>query len=59
MYDEEQQNEYWHATDNVYQYVVPAKAGDSYYIFNFHPSMRNISPSRGIFMSMEKQILEV
>ena len=55
LYDEKQQNEYWHATDSVYQYVVPAQA---IIFLNFHPSMRIISPSKGIFMSTEKQILE-
>lgn len=49
LYDEEQQNEYWHATDNVYQYVVPAKAGDSYYIFKFSPFDANYLPIEGHF----------
>lgn len=49
LYDEEQQNEYWHATDDVYQYVVPAKAGDSYYIFKFSPFDANYLPIEGHF----------
>lgn len=49
LYDEEQQNEYWHATDNVYQYVVPAKAGDSYYIFKFSPFDAKYLPIEGHF----------
>ena len=46
---DKQQNEYWHATENVYEYVVPERAGDSYYILNFSPFDENISPSRGHF----------
>ena len=49
LYDEKQQNEYWHATDSVYQYVVPAKAGDSYYIFKFSPFDANYLPIEGHF----------
>lgn len=41
LYDEKQQNEYWHATNSVYQYVVPANSGDSYYIFKFSPFDEN------------------
>ena len=35
LYDEKQQKEYWHATDDVYDYVVPNCGGDSYYNFKF------------------------
>lgn len=49
LYDEKQQNEYWHATDSVYEYVVPAKAGDSYYIFKFSPFDANYLPIEGHF----------
>ena len=37
LYDEKQQKEYWHATDDVYDYVVPNCGGDSYYNFKFTP----------------------
>lgn len=46
---DEQQNEYWHTTDNVYNYVVPAKAGDSYYIFKFLPFDANYLSIEGHF----------
>jgi len=49
LYDEKQQNEYWHATDSVYQYVVPAQAGDSYYIFEFSPFDENYLSIEGHF----------
>lgn len=49
LYDEKQQNEYWHATDNVYQYVVPEKAGDSYYVFKFAPFDENYLSIEGHF----------
>lgn len=53
LYDEKQQNEYWHATDSVYQYVVPAKAGDSYYIFKFSPFDENYLSIEGHFYVYE------
>lgn len=49
LYDEKQQNEYWHATDSVYQYVVPANSGDNYYIFKFSPFDENYLSIEGHF----------
>lgn len=49
LYDEEKQNEYWHATDNVYQYMVPQYAGDHYYIFKFTPFDENYLSIEGHF----------
>ena len=49
LYDEKQQNEYWHATDSVYQYVVPAYSGDNYYIFKFSPFDENYLSIEGHF----------
>lgn len=49
LYDEKQQNEYWHATDSVYQYVVPAISGDNYYIFKFSPFDENYLSIEGHF----------
>ena len=49
VYDEKQQNEYWHATDDVYSYVVPEHDGDSYYIFKFTPFDENYLPIEGHF----------
>lgn len=49
LYDEKQEKEYWHATDNVYDYVVPNCGGDSYYNFNFTPFDENYLPIEGHF----------
>lgn len=49
LYDEKQQNEYCHATDSVYQYVVPANSGDNYYIFKFSPFDENYLSIEGHF----------
>lgn len=46
---DKQQNEYWHATENVYEYVVPERAGDSYYIFEFSPFDENYLSIEGHF----------
>ena len=49
LYDEKQEREYWHATDNVYNYIVPNCGGDSYYNFNFTPFDGNYLPIEGHF----------
>ena len=49
LYDEKQQKEYWHATDDVYDYVVPNCGGDSYYNFKFIPFDENYLPIEGHF----------
>ena len=49
LYDEKQEKEYWHATDSVYDYVVPNCGGDSYYNFNFTPLDENYLPIEGHF----------
>ena len=49
LYDEKQQKEYWHATDDVYNYVVPNCGGDSYYNFKFTPFDDNYLPIEGHF----------
>ncbi len=49
LHDEKQQKEYWHATDNVYIYVVPQYDGDSYYNFKFTPFDENYLPIEGHF----------
>ena len=49
LHDEKQQKEYWHATDNVYGYVVPQYDGDSYYNFKFTPFDENYLPIEGHF----------
>lgn len=49
LYDEKQQKEYWHATDDVYNYVVPNCGGDSYYNFKFTPFDENYLPIEGHF----------
>lgn len=49
LYDEKQQIEYGHATDSVYQYLVPEYDGDSYYIFQFTPFDENYLPIEGHF----------
>lgn len=47
--DKEQQNEYWNATDSVYQYIVPEKSGESYYTFKFTPFDASYLPIEGHF----------
>ena len=49
LYDEKQQKEYWHATGDVYGYVVPNCGGDSYYNFKFTPFDENYLPIEGHF----------
>lgn len=49
LYDEKQQKEYWHATDDVYGYIVPNCGGDSYYNFKFTPFDENYLPIEGHF----------
>lgn len=49
LHDEKQQKEYWHATDDVYSYVVPNCGGDSYYNFKFIPFDENYLPIEGHF----------
>ncbi len=49
LYDEKQQKEYWHATDDVYDYVVPNCGGDSYYNFKFTPFDEDYLPIEGHF----------
>ena len=49
LYDEKQEREYWHATDNVYNYIVPNCGGDSYYNFNFTPFDGNYLTIEGHF----------
>ena len=49
LYDEKQEKEYWHATDNVYNYIVPNCGGDSYYNFNFIPFDKDYLPIEGHF----------
>ena len=36
LYDEKQEKEYWHGTDDVYNYIVPNCGGDSYYNLHLH-----------------------
>jgi len=49
LYDETQQNEYWHGTDSVYNYIVPQHDGDSYYVFKFTPFDDDYLPIEGHF----------
>lgn len=49
LYDEKQQREYWHATDDIYSYIVPNCGGDSYYNFEFTPFDENYLPIEGHF----------
>ena len=49
LYDEKQEKEYWHATDDVYGYVVPNCGGDSYYNFKFTPFDENYLSVEGHF----------
>lgn len=49
LYDEEKQNEYWHATDNVYSYMLPQENGDKYYIFEFTPFDKDYLSIEGHF----------
>ena len=47
--DEKQEKEYWHATNSVYNYVVPNCGGDSYYNFHFTPFDGDYLPIEGHF----------
>lgn len=49
LYDEKQEKEYWHATNSVYNYVVPNCGGDSYYNFSFTPFDGDYLPIEGHF----------
>lgn len=49
LYDEKQEKEYWHGTDDVYNYIVPNCGGDSYYNFTFTPFDENYLPVEGHF----------
>ena len=49
LYDEKQEKEYWHGTDDVYNYIVPNCGGDSYYNFTFTPFDENYLPIEGHF----------
>ena len=49
LYDEKQEKEYWHSTDDVYNYIVPNCGGDSYYNFIFTPFDENYLPIEGHF----------
>lgn len=49
LHDEKQEKEYWHATDDVYSYIVPNCGGDSYYNFKFTPFDENYLPIEGHF----------
>ena len=49
LYDEKQEKEYWHGTDDVYNYIVPNCGGDSYYNFIFTPFDENYLPIEGHF----------
>ena len=49
LHDEKQQKEYWHATDDVYNYIVLDCGGDSYYNFKFTPFDENYLPIEGHF----------
>lgn len=49
LYDEKEREEYWHETDNVYNYVVPEYDGNSYYVFKFTPFDENYLSIEGHF----------
>lgn len=49
LYDEAKKIEYWHAQNDEYNYLVPQKNGDSYYIYDFTPFDEEYIPIEGHF----------
>ena len=57
LYDEEGK-EYEHATDNVYNFLVPQKDGDSYYTYTFTPFDEEYLPIEGHFYVYQNTYFE-